>query len=75
MKICSSHLHDWMLAIVSAFQHRSISSSLNALSALMSSWVIFQYNYMGSDTNAATRKIIQVFNLVNNVSFKVWFVL
>ncbi|XP_074899528.1 disintegrin and metalloproteinase domain-containing protein 2-like isoform X5 [Buteo buteo] len=25
------------------------------------------YNYMGSDTNAATRKIIQVFNLVNNM--------
>ncbi|NWX19526.1 ADA32 protein, partial [Aegotheles bennettii] len=25
------------------------------------------YNYMGSDTNAATEKIIQVFNLVNNV--------
>uniref|UniRef100_A0A8C0HKT9 ADAM metallopeptidase domain 32 n=1 Tax=Buteo japonicus TaxID=224669 RepID=A0A8C0HKT9_9AVES len=40
---------------------------VNALSALMSSWVIFQYNYMGSDTNAATRKIIQVFNLVNNM--------
>ncbi|KAK4808174.1 hypothetical protein QYF61_001206 [Mycteria americana] len=25
-----------------------------------------EYNYMGSDTNAATQKIIQVFNLVNN---------
>ncbi|XP_010561271.1 PREDICTED: disintegrin and metalloproteinase domain-containing protein 32-like [Haliaeetus leucocephalus] len=25
------------------------------------------YNYMGSDTNAATQKIIQVFNLVNNM--------
>ncbi|KAM6191181.1 uncharacterized protein WM294_012864 [Sarcoramphus papa] len=40
---------------------------VNALSALMSSWVIFQYNYMGSDTNAATQKIIQVFNLVNSM--------
>ncbi|NXL10578.1 ADA32 protein, partial [Mesembrinibis cayennensis] len=29
--------------------------------------VVFQYNYMGSDTNAATQKIIQVFNLVNNI--------
>ncbi|NXS46549.1 ADA32 protein, partial [Balaeniceps rex] len=26
-----------------------------------------EYNYMGSDTNAATQKIIQVFNLVNNM--------
>ncbi|XP_049687538.1 disintegrin and metalloproteinase domain-containing protein 18-like [Accipiter gentilis] len=25
------------------------------------------YNYMGSDTNAATQKIIQVFNLINNM--------
>ncbi|KAF1531162.1 Disintegrin and metalloproteinase domain-containing protein 32, partial [Eudyptes sclateri] len=29
--------------------------------------VLAAYNYMGSDTNAATQKIIQVFNLVNNM--------
>lgn len=34
---------------------------------------VFQYNYMGSDPNAATQKIIQAFNLINNVSSEVWF--
>ncbi|KAK1193835.1 ADA32 protein, partial [Pygoscelis papua] len=29
--------------------------------------VLAVYDYMGSDTNAATQKIIQVFNLVNNM--------
>uniref|UniRef100_A0A672U744 ADA32 protein n=1 Tax=Strigops habroptila TaxID=2489341 RepID=A0A672U744_STRHB len=52
--------------------HLSVSTPfcfmvVNALSALMCSWVIFQYDYMGSDTKAATQKIIQVFNLVNNM--------
>uniref|UniRef100_A0A8C3E9N0 Uncharacterized protein n=1 Tax=Corvus moneduloides TaxID=1196302 RepID=A0A8C3E9N0_CORMO len=37
------------------------------LSAFVSSWVVFQYNYMGSDPNAATQKIIQAFNLINNM--------
>ncbi|NXW95419.1 ADAM2 protein, partial [Alopecoenas beccarii] len=52
--------------------HFSISAMFcfivaHALSTLVSSWVVFQYNHMGSDTNAATQKIIQVFNLVNNM--------
>lgn len=41
---------------------------VNTLSTFVSSWVVFQYNHMGSDANAATQKIIQVFSLVNNVS-------
>uniref|UniRef100_A0A663EEV2 ADAM metallopeptidase domain 32 n=1 Tax=Aquila chrysaetos chrysaetos TaxID=223781 RepID=A0A663EEV2_AQUCH len=58
--------------LANSHPERGVSTSfcfivINALSALMSSWVIFQYNYMGSDTNAATQKIIQVFNLVNNM--------
>ncbi|NWW87503.1 ADA32 protein, partial [Rhynochetos jubatus] len=51
-----------MLAILSV-----LFCFIMALSALVSPWVIFQYIYMGSDTNAATQKTIQVFNLVNNM--------
>uniref|UniRef100_A0A8C5UB73 ADAM metallopeptidase domain 32 n=1 Tax=Malurus cyaneus samueli TaxID=2593467 RepID=A0A8C5UB73_9PASS len=40
---------------------------VSTLSALVSSWVVFQYNYMGSDPNAVTQKIIQAFNLINNM--------
>uniref|UniRef100_H0Z403 ADAM metallopeptidase domain 32 n=1 Tax=Taeniopygia guttata TaxID=59729 RepID=H0Z403_TAEGU len=40
---------------------------VGTLSALVSSWVVFQYNYMGSDPNAATQNIIQAFNLINNM--------
>ncbi|KAM7028584.1 disintegrin and metalloproteinase domain-containing protein 32-like [Acridotheres tristis] len=40
---------------------------LSTLSALVSSWLVFQYNYMGSDPNAVTQKIIQAFNLINNM--------
>uniref|UniRef100_A0A8B9GHK0 ADAM metallopeptidase domain 32 n=1 Tax=Amazona collaria TaxID=241587 RepID=A0A8B9GHK0_9PSIT len=39
----------------------------NALAAPMCSCVLFQYDHMGSNTKAATQKIIQVFNLVNSV--------
>ncbi|NXY78964.1 ADA32 protein, partial [Glareola pratincola] len=37
------------------------------VSALTSPWVVFQCDYLGSDTSAAAQKIIQVFNLVNSV--------
>lgn len=41
---------------------------VSTLPAPVSSWVVFQYSYLGSDPNAATQKIIQAFNLINNVS-------
>lgn len=57
------HLHDGMLAII-------VPVMSDALVALTCSWVIFQYDRMGSDTKAATQKIIQVFNWVNSVSLR-----
>uniref|UniRef100_U3JVL9 ADAM metallopeptidase domain 32 n=1 Tax=Ficedula albicollis TaxID=59894 RepID=U3JVL9_FICAL len=42
---------------------------VSTLSALVSSWIVFQYSYMGSDPNAATQKIIQAFNLINSMFY------
>ncbi|NWI64991.1 ADA32 protein, partial [Todus mexicanus] len=61
-----SRLRDWMLAMISAF-HAVLLRRGNASSALVSSLLVFQYAYMGSDTSAVTRKIIQVFSLVNSM--------
>uniref|UniRef100_A0A8C3NQ54 Uncharacterized protein n=1 Tax=Geospiza parvula TaxID=87175 RepID=A0A8C3NQ54_GEOPR len=40
---------------------------VSTLSTPVSSWVVFQYNYMGSDPNAATQNVIQAFNLINSM--------
>uniref|UniRef100_A0A8C5NJ84 ADAM metallopeptidase domain 32 n=1 Tax=Junco hyemalis TaxID=40217 RepID=A0A8C5NJ84_JUNHY len=45
----------------------SNTAMISTLSALVSSWVVFQYNYMGSDPNAATQNVMQAFNLINNM--------
>uniref|UniRef100_A0A8B9GFY3 Disintegrin and metalloproteinase domain-containing protein 32 n=1 Tax=Amazona collaria TaxID=241587 RepID=A0A8B9GFY3_9PSIT len=60
VKIHGLHLHDGMLVVI-------IPVMNNALAAPMCSCVLFQYDHMGSNTKAATQKIIQVFNLVNSV--------
>lgn len=37
-------------------------------SPIFMSHAVFQYNYLGSDQNVVTQKMIQVFNFVNSVS-------
>lgn len=57
--------HTDVMGIGNILMSRAVTS--HALPTCMPH-VVFQYNYLGSDLNAVTQKMIQVFSFVNNVS-------